>query len=365
MTRKKLLMLLGSVCLALMMVLPVAVGCAGEAPAPATPAEPSQQVITWHYHTHGALNSAAVVPVAWWADLMEERTDGRFRIVIHPLATLLPTMEAPEGLRDNVAQMAYIAPPYYPSKLPLGDGLFLPALTSGLTPETASKWQTECFSTPSMVGELDKWNAKFLFPLAMGGYQIIGNVPIRKLEDLKGVKVRAVSWHAKLMEKLGATAVSIGYRDAYSGLDTGLIDLMMAPAGYVQSYNWTEVSDYWTDDFNIVTQHCGQYYAVNNDAWNALPKDIQDIIIESIPEFTGKQLAVSAEKEAAIRETIKQLVEEGKMEEYIHFPIEEHMRMKNIAEAEVWPEWIEFWEDKGQPAQEFLEAATELRDKYQ
>ncbi len=367
MTRKKVLMLLGSVFLALMLVLPLVAACAAPTPTPTpspTPTPtPTPEVIVWHYHTHGSSVSLSTLPVIWWGEEIEKRTGGRWKLELHYSSTLLPAKEAPEGLRDNIAQMAYIAPPYFPSKLPLSDGLFIPAVTFGLDREAALKWQTEYFASPYLVDELDRWNIKFLAPLAMAGYQLIGNTPIRKVDDLKGVKIRAVSWSGKLIEKLGGTPVSVLYSDVYSALDTGLIDMMASGPDYSYSYKWSEVSKYFINDFNLISIHAGQFYAVNKDAWNALPKDIQDIIIETTPEFLNKSGEVQGGAALEGIEHFKQLDTEGKME-FIDFPIEEQLKMKKLAEEEVWPEWVEYWEAKGYPAQEALDTAVRLRDKY-
>lgn len=138
----------------------------------------------------------------------------------------------------------------------------------------------------------DVFNAKILGVAPYPPQVVFCNAEIGSLEDLKGLKIRASGrMTGKLLEALGAEAVSISFGEVPGALQKGVVDCAVTGAGSGYSAGWWEVSTHlmpvplggWDP---VVT-------AINMDKWEGLTADQQAII----------QKTVTAELEAPAWET--------------------------------------------------------------
>ncbi len=70
-------------------------------------------------------------------------------------------------------------------------------------------------------------------------------------------------------------ATIMSWSDCYTGLQTGTIDGMESAASICLASHFDEVTDYYTE---IGWQWLGEYLVVNQDAFDALPEDLQEIV---------------------------------------------------------------------------------------
>lgn len=138
----------------------------------------------------------------------------------------------------------------------------------------------------------DVFNAKVLGVAPYPPQVVFCNAEIAALEDLKGKKIRASGrMTGKLLEALGAEAVSISFGEVPGALQKGVVDCAVTGAGSGYSAGWWEVSTHlmpiplggWDP---VVT-------AINLDKWNDLDADTQATI----------EAAVKADLEAPAWET--------------------------------------------------------------
>lgn len=138
----------------------------------------------------------------------------------------------------------------------------------------------------------DVFNAKVLGVAPYPPQVVFCNAEVGSLEDLKGKKIRASGrMTGKLLEALGAEAVSISFGEVPGALQKGVVDCAVTGAGSGYSAGWWEVSTHlmpiplggWDP---VVT-------AINLDKWNDLDADTQATI----------QAAVTADLEAPAWET--------------------------------------------------------------
>jgi TRAP-type C4-dicarboxylate transport system substrate-binding protein len=73
------------------------------------------------------------------------------------------------------------------------------------------------------------------------------NKPIRKISDIKGLKIRTPSkGQAGLIKALGATPVAMPVTRMYNALNTGVVDALMVPPSVIISFKIGEVAKYYT-----------------------------------------------------------------------------------------------------------------------
>ncbi len=118
--------------------------------------------------------------------------------------------------------------------------------------------------------------------------------PINGPDDLKGLKIRVpVSpLYTSLFQMLGAAPTSINLGEAYSALQTKIVDAQENPLVVFDTAKFYEVQKYIS-----FTNHVwdGSWILANGAAWRALPKNLQDIVAKNINEQGVEQRADSAD----------------------------------------------------------------------
>ncbi|HVA36064.1 MAG TPA: TRAP transporter substrate-binding protein [Candidatus Dormibacteraeota bacterium] len=108
--------------------------------------------------------------------------------------------------------------------------------------------------------------------------------PIRNAKDLEGVKLRtpdATLW-IDTFHALGASPVSTTLAEAYTALQTHVVDGQENPYGLIELQRFYEVQKYLS-----VTNHmwAGYWIIMNADAWKALPPDIQKVVDRHVKTY--------------------------------------------------------------------------------
>lgn len=298
MKTKRLLMLLGSVCLALMLAMPLVLACAAPAPTPTptptpsptptptpTPAPPptAPEVFEWRFQTHRVPGELGYPPEKkFFEETILEATDGRVKITYHPVGTFVPASELFDAYRRGVLDGGVVCPVYWVDTIPVCViyTYFPGAFMGGIH-------QAQYFLHHMGLEEVVKaahlefdimfWNSHTLpaSPLT--------TTPVRTLDDLKGLKIRVFGGLADLFTELGASTVNIPGPEIYTGLATGVIDGALW-GGISSQYGmkFHEVAKYYMQP-NITTYTDAIY--VSKKAWDALPEDLQAILDGAFSEY--------------------------------------------------------------------------------
>ncbi|MBU2499294.1 MAG: TRAP transporter substrate-binding protein [Proteobacteria bacterium] len=111
--------------------------------------------------------------------------------------------------------------------------------------------------------------------------------PVKKLEDMKGLKLRGHGASAQVLSALGAMPVAMPMPEVYQGLQTGLIDGSIYPWEINQGWRLGEMTRYCTAAFNIA--YTTSFFVVmNKDKWASIPADLQKIIGQINDEWSIK-----------------------------------------------------------------------------
>ncbi len=105
--------------------------------------------------------------------------------------------------------------------------------------------------------------------------------PVRKLADLKGLRLRAQSDAIDILRELGADPVNMPMGEVYSALAKGVIDGVVAPADTIKSLHFAEVAHHFT----TIRFSRGAYpaRAMSDAAFRRLPPDLQQLVMGSKP----------------------------------------------------------------------------------
>ncbi|NLC50851.1 MAG: DctP family TRAP transporter solute-binding subunit [Firmicutes bacterium] len=125
-----------------------------------------------------------------------------------------------------------------------------------------------------------------------GGFRNFTNSvrPIRKPEDMKGLKMRTmdIPAHMAIVEELGGTPTPVSWAEVYSALETGVVDGHDNSVPVIILGSIHEVQDYLILDGHVYTQ---QHLFINDEWFNSLPKAYQEIILRA-----GEKAGIAGER---------------------------------------------------------------------
>jgi TRAP-type C4-dicarboxylate transport system substrate-binding protein len=306
----------------------------------------SSWVATVHGHHTGVM-----VP---WAKMVEEKSGGRLKITIYPGSTLGKAVDHYDLIKDGIADMGFTTPGYTPGRFPL---IAVTELPLGL-------FKSSRGGSLAVMSIFDKYfkdefkDVKVLwFWVHPPGHFHLAKKPVKVLEDLGGLKIRAATpMLVNMVKGLGATPVSIPAPDTYTALERGTVDGTIFPWEAISSFKIAEVLKHHVSSGLYVAP---LFTFMNKKKYESLPADLRKVIDDLSgnwgAEFNGK---VWDQNEFVGIEAIK------KAGGTIYtLPAEERQRwltkLKPIEE-----EWIKSMEAKNLPGRQLLSDLKEAIKKY-
>ncbi|MEM1189125.1 MAG: TRAP transporter substrate-binding protein [Pseudomonadota bacterium] len=247
-------------------------------------------VTTWPKNLPGLGHTPEV-----FADMVREMSNGRLDIRVYGAGEIVPAFEVFDAVSSGVAQAGHGASYYWKGKIP--SSVFFTAVPFGMTAQEMNGWL-------HYGGGIDLYREAYapagIIPFAGGstGVQMAGwfNREIRSVDDLRGLRMRIPGLAGEVFSAAGGEAVRIPGGEVYTALQTGVIDAVE----WVGPYNdlalgLHEIAEYyyypgWHEPGSMLE------IIVNEDAFNALPVDLQQIVthasraanLDMLDEFTAR-----------------------------------------------------------------------------
>jgi TRAP-type C4-dicarboxylate transport system substrate-binding protein len=125
-----------------------------------------------------------------------------------------------------------------------------------------------------------------------------GKAP-QSLNDLKGMRIRAIGGDAAAMKLIGAVPQNMPLTEVYGGMERGLLDAAASVNSSLSAYKLQEVSNWYTT--NIAVSLPGGVVLAGTKAMESLPPQYQKLITDSVPAVNEHWMRVDLrEDEAAI-----------------------------------------------------------------
>jgi len=299
---RRILVYLGSLILMVLAVITAFPACA-TAPAPST-GQPIKLVFTSHEPPTGFITQDFYKP--WFADL-EKRTGGKVKIEAHYAGELFGPPDAYGAAVKGTVDMAHLlpGPPDFPTL-----GMIQLSSTDVFCNRRSRIFWELYQSFPEMRADFK--NVKVLFVGSAIWAPMASRSPIRKIEDCKGVKVlMGGTWVGEREQALGFTLANVPPADLFSALQKGVMDATTITWFFYHDFGIGNTLKYVTN----VSFYAQPFACVMNlNTWNKLPKDVQKVIDDMIPELVDRfdQVQWKAEtalREASIKEFGTQLIE--------------------------------------------------------
>ncbi len=153
--------------------------------------------------------------------------------------------------------------------------------------------------------------------------------PVRKLEDLKGIRIRTMQHpgHQAMVKALGAAPTPLPFGEVYSAIKTGVVDGLELPYQAILNMKLDEVIDYVIVDGHLFNQ---TFLFVNDKWFSSLPPDHQAAVLKA-----GKAAQAAGRGLVQVWESVGAEELRAKGVE-LYFPTaEQHQQFKNLAQPAV------------------------------
>lgn len=307
----------------------------------------------------GPSQSARADALRWIDTELRARTDGALGIDFVWGGALVGATTAVESIADGVADMGSVVPVYAPGRLvtyELADVIQFSDEWVGMnavydlmtTNEDAKK-------------EWDAANLVYFGNFTTGPTQLMSKEPVRTLEDLNGLTIRATGAFVPAFKAFGAGTVSLGQPKVYEALSNGTVNATTTYFYTAVSYKHYEQAGHITEI--DLGQVLGFGIAMNKDTFESLSEEHQKIVMEIGSEFTREYFAeIMHGSRVSAREKLQAGIDGYTVE--VHQPAPGMSEaLLEIASADS-AEWTEKASRKGLDGDALLAAYQSLIDKY-
>lgn len=220
-----------------------------------------------------------------WMKEIEKATDGRVKFTDYPGGTLLAGPDIVGGIESGVTETGQIVPGYTPTRFPTLLGFEL----GGIEYKSSRAGSFAVRDAIEQLKPKELEGTKVMFIYNAGPCQLMTKKPVTKLEDLKGMQIRASGSGVKTIEALGAIPVAMPVTEAYEALSKGIVDGILVSAQSLKAFRFAEVIKHSIDAPFFYTSSF--IVGMNLNTWNSLPLDIQKII-EQVNEKIYNEVAI-------------------------------------------------------------------------
>ena len=236
-----------------------------------------------------------------WKELVEQRTNGKYKVEIFPSNQLGDDRETTEMLQVGSVQAALIPT----AKL----SLFAPALQLADLPFFFPTREICYKFLDSEVGMeiLDQLTSKGIIGVSFwesGFKQFTSNREIHTPDDFKGLKFRTMESRILLeqFKALGANPVPISFGETYNALQQGTVDGQENPLVSITRMRFYEVQKHM-----LVSNHGYLAYGfLFSKRWlDRQPEDMRKILVEAAREVAPFQRQETVDRESGFIETIE------------------------------------------------------------
>lgn len=304
--------------------------------------------ITLRYANFPPAPTFPCVQMERWAKEVMKRTNGKVKVQTFPGGTLLDAQNMYEGVKSGLADIGCSCPAYMPGRFPLISGIDQPVGFKTCEASSLIFWTLVDEFRPASLRDF-----KVVTVFTSAPSYIATIKPVRKLEDLKGLQVRAAGNMVDTIEALGASPVGMPMSELPEALQKGVVKGYAASLEVLKDFKFAEIVKY-VADYSLGTVSFA--VLMNKQKWESLDPEVQEVIDGLSREqaiWTGRYM------DDHVKEAVRWAkVEEGL--EVVSLSDEEKARWKSRLEP-VIQNYVETTEKKGLPGKAFLERLYELK----
>ncbi len=307
----------------------------------ATPAQPAD-VIKLTYANFPPAPTFPCVQMERWKTEVEKRTNGKVAVQTFPGGSLLDAKEMMDGVVNGQADIGCLCMAYQPGRFMVTNAAALPLSIPSAKVGSQALWDLYSKYQPKEFADV-----KVLTMFTTAPANIMSKKPVRTLEDIKGMDLRASGEAAQILKAWGANQVGMPMSSTPEALQKGVVQGLFSSVEVMKDFKFAELCKYITmTETNIYP------FAVvmNQKKWDALPEDVKKVFEELAVEqclWTGEYM------DNHVKESVEWSKTEQKVE-VIELSAEEKAKWNALLEPNV-DEWIKQAKAAGLPAEDIVD----------
>ncbi|MBN2062508.1 MAG: TRAP transporter substrate-binding protein DctP [Deltaproteobacteria bacterium] len=215
----------------------------------------------------------------YFADLLEQRSNGKLKIARFPAGMLVQAERVREAVETGIIDIGHMSPHYVATRFPSNDACMLPMKIKSAWASSHAVNDWFHHFKPKEFDGVQTFFATNCPPFALQ----FRDKPIYKPGDLKGVKLRAAGSQASAFAKaLGAVPVHLPMPETFEALSRKTVDGLLAPAETLKGWKHAEIAKYVT--LLPISYAAPNHTFMNQDKWNSLPPDLKDVFNDVVPD---------------------------------------------------------------------------------
>lgn len=287
-----------------------------------------------------------------WKVEVEKRTNGELTVQTFPGSTLLGPKNMLRGVQTGQADIGCISTAYYPGVFPFMDVVNLPVAFTSTEAASLTMWDLFLKYRPAELKDV-----KVLTLFTSAPSQIMSKDPVKTLDDMSGMPLRASGTILQILSGLGAHGVGMPMSQTPEALQKGVVKGLVSSFDVLKDFNFAESCRYET----ITNLPVYPFAVIMNKAkWDSLPdgvKKVLDDLGREQSQWTGQYL------DNHIKESLQWSKDQYKVEVF-DLTAEEHARIKELG-APLVEEWKSAAAKAGIDAETVLSDMLALKAKYE
>jgi len=253
-----------------MVILLVAGGCVAPATPTLSPSPTPVKPIVLRFANFPPAPTFPCVSMERWADEVEKRTNGKVKIQTFPGGSLLTAKNMWDGVLAGTADIGCDCTSYFPGRFPL---LSFDRAVGEPSSAVGSRvvWEIYKEFKPASLADF-----KVLHMYTSGPHKIVTIDPVRTLEDLKGLELRAAPTSVDVLKALGAAPVGMPMSELPEALQKGVVKGYHSSLETLLDFKYAEICKYAVN--NHTRSFCIFAVVMNKDSWNRLPEDVKKVM---------------------------------------------------------------------------------------
>ena len=329
------------------------------ATAVAVPAQ-AQTVLKVH-HFLPSTSNVQVNLIQPWCDKIAKESAGKLKCQIYPAMTLGGTpAQLFDQARDGVADIVWTLPTYSAGRFTRSEVFELPFLTRSAKGSSQAYWH---YVQKHALDEYKGVKPIWLHTNDGSSFHLANPKGVTKLEDLKGLKIRAATrLNSRMLAAIGATPVQMPLPAVPESISKGVIDGAMVPWEGVPTVKLHEIAKSHLDVPAGQLKFANSLFAfvMNQGKYMSLPPELKKVIDDNSGPLAS---AAAGEKgfDSVVAGNHKIAADRGNA--LLKLSEAEYQRFVKAAEN-VDDEWVKEVSAKGANGKQLLDDARALINQY-
>jgi TRAP-type C4-dicarboxylate transport system substrate-binding protein len=286
-----------------------------------------------------------------WKTEVEKRTNNAVAVNTFPGGTLLGAKNMMDGVIAGQADIGCLCMAYQPGRFIVTNATSLPLkipnakVGSLVLWDLYKKYQPEAFA-----------KVKVLTMFTTAPANIMSKIPVKTLEQIKGVDLRASGGAAQILKAWGANQVGMPMSATPEALQKGVVKGLFSSLEVMKDLKFAELCKYVTITDTVIYPFA---VVMNMDSWNKLSPEVQKVMEDMAAEqaeWTGVYM------DNHVKDAVAWSKETHKVDFYQ--PPEAEMEKWNQLLSPITEKWIANAKAKGFAAEAIVKDIQELTKKH-